>query len=281
MKLGEKIKTLRKERHMTQSALAGDRITRSMLCEIEKEKASPSLDTLSHLASELGVPAAFLLDESEDIAGYRKREAMPEIRALYASKKYADCFRLCEEVLTEADDELAFLLAYCALEEGKRAFKTGNLETALAYFGEATTYAEKTVYPTAEIRAAATLYAALSGNIAAPRRDFDEKAYRALCDTAVESDLYAYMSDTPSYPYRNEYYALHQKGRELLAGRRYREALTVFEELEARKGEPGISAYLLFRLYSDMETCYREERDFERAYKYATKRITLLSAFQS
>jgi len=281
MKLGEKIKTLRKERGMTQSALAGDRITRSMLCEIEKEKASPSLDTLLHLASELGVPAAYLLDESEDIAGYRKREAMPKIRALYAAGKYADCFRLCERVVTEADDELIFLLAHCALEEGKRAFKTGNLETALAYFGEAAEYAEKTVYPTAEIRATVTLYTALSGNIAAPRRDFDEKTYRALCDAAVESDLYAYMNDVAEYPYKNEYYALHQKGRELLAGRRYREALAIFEELEARKGEPGISAYLLFRLYSDMEICCREERDFERAYKYSTKRIALLSAFQS
>ncbi len=281
MKLGEKLKHLRKERRMTQAALAGDRITRSMLCEIEKGKASPSLDTLLYLASELDVPAAYLLDEGEDIAGYRKREAMPRIRALYAAKSYADCFRLCEEVLAEPDDELTFLLAACALEEGKRAFKTGNLETALAYFGEAFTYAEKTVYPTADIRATATLYTALSGNIAAPRRDFNEEAYRQLCDAAIESDLYAYMSDVPGYPYKNEYYALHQKGRELLSARRYREALSLFLSLEERKGDPGVSAYLLFRLYSDMETCYREERDFERAYKYATKRIALLSAFQS
>lgn len=281
MKLGEKIKYLRKERHMTQASLAGDCITRSMLCEIEKGKATPSIDTLRYLAEELGVPAAFLLDESEDVTGYRKRAAMPRVRALYAARKYAECFHLCEELQGEPDDEIAFLLSHCALEEGKRAFRTGNMETALVYFSEAVAYAERTVYPTSDIEATATLYSAISDNVSSPRRNFKAEDYRRLADNATEHELYAYMTDAADYPYKNEYYAIHQRGRALLGEHRYREALALFLTLEERKGEPGISAYLLFRLYSDMETCYREERDFEQAYKYSSKRMTLLSAFQS
>ena len=151
MKLGEKIKELRKARGMTQARLAGERITRNMLCEIEKGKASPSLDTLSAIAEGLSVPAAFLLDESEDLFGYAKRETMAEIRKLYLAGEYGPCFHLCETLPGEPDDEIAFLLAHCALGEGRRAFYRGNMETALVYFNEALDYAAKTVYPTEEI----------------------------------------------------------------------------------------------------------------------------------
>ena len=281
MKLGEKIKELRKARGMTQARLAGERITRNMLCEIEKGKASPSLDTLSAIAEGLSVPAAFLLDESEDLFGYAKRETMAEIRKLYLAGEYGPCFHLCETLPGEPDDEIAFLLAHCALGEGRRAFYRGNMETALVYFNEALDYAAKTVYPTEDINASASLYAALSGNVSSPRRDFNEEFYRKSADLATESELFAYVTDKADYPYSNPLLAQHQAARALMKARRYREALPMLLALEVHKGEEGVSAYFLFRLYSDMEICYREEQDFERAYKYSTKRITLLSAFQS
>ena len=281
MQLGEKIKALRKERGLTQASLAGEYITRNMLCEIEKGKAMPSIDTLLRIAEGLDVPPAFLLDESESPAAYEKRKAMPTIRRLYLEGKYGECFRLCETLPGDPDDEIALLLAECALAEGRRAFYCGNMETALVYFGEALTYAERTVYPTEGIRASATLYSALSGNVASPRRDFDEAAYRRHSRLAVDSELYAYMTDDAAFRYENPLYAAHQAARALIRERRYREALSPLLSLEERKSEEWASAYFLFRLYSDIEICYREERDFERAYKYSTKRVTLLSAFQS
>ena len=281
MKLGEKIKALRRERGMTQARLAGERITRNMLCEIEKGKASPSLDTLHYLAGALGVPAAFLLDESEDAAGYYRREALPRIRTLYRAGEYAECIRLCEGLPGDPDDELNLILAHCAVSEGKRAFRTGNMETALVYFNDAAAYAQKTAYPTEGLMATVTLYTALADNVVAPRRKFDEEGYLILSDAAVESELCAYMNDDLHYPYKNELYAAHIKARELLLARRFREALPLLTALEDQKGDTRASAYFLFRLYSDLEISYREERAFELAYKYAAKRMNLLSAFQS
>ncbi len=281
MKLGEKIKFLRKERNLTQAHLAGDAITRSMLCEIERGKAFPSLDTLRYIADALSVPMAYLLDESEDVSAYHKREALSTIHRLYLSGKYAECFRLCESLPGEPDDELAFILSLCAYAEGKNAFRSGNMETALVYFEEAASYAQKTVYPTDGIEAGLSLYRALSENVAAPRRDFDEALYLRKATTAIEWELYAYMKDDPTYPYSNDLYAIHVETRLLLHELRYREALPRLLALEARKGEEGVSAYFLFRLYSDIEVCFREEKQFEKAYKYASKRMTLLSAFQS
>ena len=281
MLLGEKIRSLRKARGMTQARLAGDRITRNMLCEIEKGKASPSLDTLRYLAEALSVPVAYLLDEGEDAAGYYKRAALPEIKRLYLAGRYAECFRLCETLPGEPDDELALLLSHCALAEGKRAFRSGNMETALVYFNEAIAFSQKTAYPTEGLRASALLYTALSDNVAAPRREFDENAYLSLAALATERELYAYMMDDNDFPYENSLYATHIEARRLIHARRHREALPLLTSLEDKKGLPEASAYFLFRLYSDMELCYREDARFEMAYRYVSKRMNLLSAFQS
>ena len=281
MTLGEKIRMLRKKNGMTQAQLVGDRITRSMLCEIEKGKATPSLETLRYLAEELGVSASYLLDETDSDAAYHKRRAMPELKRLYLAKEYAACFHMAEELPGPPDDELTLLLAHCAMAEGKRAFRSGNMETALVYFNEADAYAEKTIYPTNDIAATTALYSAITGNVAAPRRDFNEAAYLDHANAATEAELFAYMTDDPTYPYKNDLLSSHITAREQLHEKRYRAALPLLLAIEARKGEVGVSAYFLFRLYSDIEICYREEHDFEKAYKYATKRMTLLSAFQS
>lgn len=278
---GEKIRELRKARKMTQERLAGERITRNMLCEIERGKATPSLDTLAYLAEALGVPTAFLLDGSESISAYEKRTALAEIHRLYLSEQYGECFRLCEELPGEPDDEIALILSHCALAEGKRAFYCGNMETALVYFEEALSYAVKTIYPTEDVRASALLHSAITGNVASPRRDFDEAGYLHAAMSAAEAELYAYMTDKKDFTYSNPHLAAHAEARVLIRERRYREALPLLQSLESKKSEEGVSAYFLFRLYSDMELCYREERDFEKAYKYSSKRLTLLAAFQS
>ncbi len=281
MKLGEKIRTMRKERGMTQARLAGDRITPNMLCEIERGKAAPSLDTLLYLADALDVPASYLLDDGEDPTGFYQRRALPEIKRLYLAHRFGECYRLCETLPGPPSDEIALLAAHAAFGEGKRAFHSGNLETALVYFGEALASLDKTCFPTEGLRASASLYAALCSNVGSPRRDFNEEAYRKQAAAATESELYAYMTDDPDYPYESDMLAAHQKAHRLLRDRRRDEALTILKGLEERKSEPGVSAYFLFRLYTDMELCYREARDFVQAYKYATKRMNLLSAFQS
>ena len=72
MNIGERIKELRISKLMTQSELAGDRITRNMLSCIENGSANPSISTVLYIASRLGVPAGFLLAEEGDEIVYRK-----------------------------------------------------------------------------------------------------------------------------------------------------------------------------------------------------------------
>ncbi|MCM3638323.1 helix-turn-helix domain-containing protein [Sporosarcina luteola] len=63
--LGERIRTLRKQRKMTLEALAGDQLTKGMLSLIENNKANPSMESLSYIAERLGVEMSELLEEND------------------------------------------------------------------------------------------------------------------------------------------------------------------------------------------------------------------------
>ncbi|MDQ0090718.1 transcriptional regulator with XRE-family HTH domain [Paenibacillus anaericanus] len=61
--IGEKIRSLRISKGMTQSQLAGQHITKSMLSQIENGKAQPSMGSLQYLAQQLGMEVSQLLQE--------------------------------------------------------------------------------------------------------------------------------------------------------------------------------------------------------------------------
>ncbi|MHB8064528.1 MAG: helix-turn-helix domain-containing protein, partial [Ruminiclostridium sp.] len=64
--VGEKIKSLRKELKMTQTYLAGEELTKSMLSQIENNQSNPSLKTLKYIADRLNRPITYFLEETSD-----------------------------------------------------------------------------------------------------------------------------------------------------------------------------------------------------------------------
>ena len=62
MTLGEKIRQARKQRRITQRALAGGDLSESFISMLEHDKVRPSLDTMRVLAGRLGVSLSELLD---------------------------------------------------------------------------------------------------------------------------------------------------------------------------------------------------------------------------
>lgn len=77
--LGEKILQFRKARGMTQSELAGERLTKGMLSQIENGKAAPSMAALEYLAGRLGCEVSDLVDKKKDYTGLlSEMEALKE-----------------------------------------------------------------------------------------------------------------------------------------------------------------------------------------------------------
>lgn len=281
LKIGEKIRALRRQEHMTQAALAGTEITRNMLSRIETGAVLPSLPTLLYLADRLKTPAGYFLDDEASLLSCRKERFMPAIRDQFRRGNHKEVLRLWKKHLGQTDDEIAFLLAESCIGCAYTAMYEGALATAAAYLSDALSFAEKTIFPTDAVKAKAELIRTVVSNVQSPRFELDEKKFLTAADTAIYADLYHYLTEKyDGYVFRNPQFEKHIQAKQMMKAGRYRDAIVALEELENQKSN-GMGAFLLFRVYTDIEHCQKELRDYESAYRYSGKRISLLSAFRS
>lgn len=281
MTLGQKIRACRKEKKMTQSALAGTEITRNMLSRIENDDALPSLPTLLYLAERLHVPAGYFLSENASLLTYQKEEFMPAIKHWYSQGNYKEVIRLYRRDFDEADDELAYIVAVSAAECAKDAVHRGTLKTAADYLALSAEMIQKTIYSDARLSALIALLEATIANIQMPRFALTASAYKALVTDATWEELYWYLTDDlEAHTFRDPLIAEHVAAKALLSKGKHAEALAALTAIEAKRSTPGFSVLVLFRLYADIELCYKEMFNYEEAYRYASKRLSLLAAFR-
>ncbi len=98
--LGERIRTLRKQRKLTLETCAGEQMTKGMLSLIENNKANPSMENLNYLAKRLGVDVSELW---EQVSGIELRALLDEAEQLYKSENresYAKAVKLIEPILS-------------------------------------------------------------------------------------------------------------------------------------------------------------------------------------
>ncbi|ASJ48054.1 helix-turn-helix domain-containing protein [Bacillus cereus] len=143
--LGEKIKTLRKEKKLTQTELVGSELTKSMLSQIENGKATPSMKTLQYIAEKLECEMSFLLEEDEG-------EIVELIQKMELLIKANKCDEVYKTLLPIVQTELPSTLNTARLY---KQFLTGAVimndyhieyyvETAVSIFEKYTLYREST-----------------------------------------------------------------------------------------------------------------------------------------
>ncbi|GGH34484.1 helix-turn-helix domain-containing protein [Paenibacillus segetis] len=120
--IGEKIRQLRLSKGMTQSQLAGEHITKSMLSQIENGKAQPSIGSLQYLAQQLGLEVSQLLEEdgSAEIGSLLR-----EVEGHVKRKEYVEVISIVEPLL---DAKLPLILDVARLMEfySEACFHTVN-----------------------------------------------------------------------------------------------------------------------------------------------------------
>ena len=280
MNIGTKIKELRISKGLTQSQLAGERITRNMLSCIESEKAMPSLETLFYIADRLSVPPSYLLSDNDDLCLYEKNEKIGQIRKLFSERKHEACIKQISDI-GKTDDELAFLLCNCYFELGKAAVIQGSLSTGKSMLALCSEYADKTIYDTSMLRALTELYSSIAENIQSPLLELDSEFFEKTIPNQNDFEFYKYVTQDYSYRFSNETYKTHAKAKELIKNRRYSEAVSELSKIENAKNVENYNSYLFFSVYGDLESCSRQLGDFENAYRYASKRLSLLDGFKS
>ena len=278
--LGEKIKFERKKRGMTQAELSGERITRNMLSRIESGLATPSLDTLYYIADRLSLPISYLLADECDAETYLRLSLMPKIRKSYREGDYKHAIKLSESIHGE-DDELMLILAYSNFALGKAAALSGSLKSGHAYLMSALEYSKKTIYDTSKIECIAPLYAAICKNIQSPLLEFDKDEFSSSFIDGYELEFYHYLIMDSAYEYQNQIYKTHLLAKGLITKRDYEGALEQLVPLIDGIRRAGYNAFVMLGVYTDIENCYRQIGDYENAYKYARKRISLGEGFNS
>lgn len=288
MNIGKRIRRLRLSKLMTQADLAGDQITRNMLCNIERGSALPSLPTAMYLAGRLGVPVGLLLAEEGGEFPYRKMIEMPNIRRAFAAGDFTGCLSLLHSSFpAERDDELSLLCAEAEFGAARNAFEEGRFRRAAAAFDRGVTAAEQTVYDTASLRARTAVYfhylsgvsPTLSSDILPESEVADARAFGdEFCEYYMALDALENGRDgeVAAYLTRQEksLYAARIRALILMKKEEYGEAQ---EALEALFGNPKLSVgALLYEIFGDLDLCCRKNDDYKRAYEFAGSRMALL-----
>lgn len=288
MNIGQKIKTLRTEKFMTQSELAGNEITRNMLSRIENGAAQPSLDTLRYLAARLNVSPGFLLAESGDEAIYLKHKEISGIKKAFMNEDYRICRDMCKNAGSADDDEVQMILSECNLAIGIEEFNGGNLRACCDYLDEAIESCGKTLYRTDSIVAAAGMYfrymrrlsATLSSNV------IDEGEVNIYPSMTDEFCRYAHLleledqqielpqAERALFWKNGSPYFLHLEAKRLMGEGSYVDAHQKL--LDILLGESAVPEPMLYFVFCDLESCCREIDDFRGAYEYSIDKIELL-----
>ena len=122
MDLGTRLRQARLEAGLSQRQLCGEVITRNMLSLIENGSAKPSMETLRYLASKLGKPMGYFLEEQAVTSPNRERIA--QARHSMAEGEYRAALVLLEDWQGEDpvfDPERYFLEALCCIRQAELA----------------------------------------------------------------------------------------------------------------------------------------------------------------
>lgn len=289
MNIGEKIRSLRVAKLMTQSELAGNQITRNMLSSIENGAAQPSLSTILYIAGRLNVPVGFLLAEEGDEIVYQKMNSLANIKRAYKAGDLVGCRSLCLSSCPDPDDEIRLLLADCDLGIAVDAFWKGKLRFACRFFDEALLYAAETIYPTEHIRANAEVYfrymQRISPTLASDVLDRNT-SYALISQTPfsvyVENlEVLESEQDIPCrsfvevFPEEKGFFPLHLQIRSLMLRSNYEKAKKLLLSLLQSVDTP-LNEVSLYAVLCDLEICCRETDDFKGAYRYSNERVVLL-----
>ncbi len=287
MTLGQKIRSARIGRGMTQKELVGDHITRNMLSRIENDSAMPSMRTLEYIAGRLDLPAGYFMADSRWSDG-TSPDGLDDMRLAYRQGRWTTCIELLEHSEAGTTDEGYLLLARACLAEAREHLKAGRYEPARQYADLADYYNRQGMYYSAEIDAEMSLILAECA-LELDRGEFEENA--AEFERAVKA-----ISFSGRYALAKAEYLLSTGEAELAvkalsapelpfegAEGRYRYLLGAAKLelgdaggarpfLEAARAADPDGRYAA-RILQALETCCTRLGDYKAAYEYAALRL--------
>jgi len=260
MELSQKLKQARLDAGLSQKALCGDRITRNMLSQIENGSARPSMDTLRYLASQLGKPVSYFL---EDTAVTSPNQALMEQARQAAPSEALHLLGQYQSPDPTFDRERWFLEALVCLSLAEDAIRQGKPAYAKTLLERAAVAGSRTPYYTADNERRRLLLCWQAGEKVTESQlpDLTEELL-LRAESALREENYdrcaAYLACATTKDTQWHYMMAQM----YFAQSAYAEARPHFEA--AWDHAPSICC-------SRLEDCCRERGDFAGAYFYACK----------
>lgn len=268
MELGKRLRQARLEMGMSQRQLCGEMITRNMLSQIENGVARPSMDTLRYLAERLGRPVSYFLEEGA--VSSPNRSVMDRVRLAFVQKDLGTALKGLEEYRMPDpifDWEKGLLEALVLLELVEKALEQGKDLYALELLGRVADAGASTPYYTQAVERQRLLLLGKAGQQDLPELckslpGVDEelllRAKAAL--EAEQPERAGRLLDAVEDQSAQQW--LELRGQVYFTLKAYEAAAGCYHKLE--KTQPEKAA-------PKLESCYRELKDFEKAYFYACK----------
>ncbi len=287
MTLGQKVRSARVARGLTQKQLVGDQITRNMLSRIENDSATPSMRTLEYLAGRLGLPAGHFLSDSRWSDG-TSPDGLDEMRSAYREGRFADCIALLEESRAGTTDEGYLLRSLASLSAAHGALKEGRIADARQYADAADYYNRQGMYYSAQIDAEMSLILAecalslditeFEANAAEYERAvasirFQDRYALARAEYLLrtgenELALQLLQKSAPPEDAKGKYYLL--LGKAFIGTGDDEGAIAALQQAEAETSPESVQAT---EIYKALEGCCTRKEDYRMAYEYAAKRL--------
>lgn len=264
MELGEKIRQARLEAGLSQRQLCGDTITRNMLSLIESGRAKPGMDTLLYLASRLGKPVGWFLEQ--EAVTSPNPAVMTAARNAFAAKDYAGArkalegYRAPDQLFDWERDylEILCLLGMAEAAEDKPVYALSLLEQAEALGAQTPYYTDQLQRRCLLLRG--LLRPTQAGEIVSRLPEIEPELLVRAHARFGDGDIGGCIACLEAAQNRDgSWYLL--RGRAAMGQKDY-----------AGAGELLLRAEALGQPCADLlEVCFREQGDYKRAYEYACK----------
>lgn len=262
MELGEKLRLARLEAGLSQRQLCADVVTRNMLSQIEHGTAKPSMDTLKALASRLGKPVGYFLDDTAVVSP--NQQVMADARQQYDAAQYTqaaqtlEAYREPDEIF---DRERQLLEVLICLNMAEEALTQGKAPYARELLEKAALRQPRYCREALERRRLLLLGRLRGEKVSKALPSLDEELLLRAREALEEKNWQRAEKLLDAAEDQNGDRWNYLRGEVFLAGKQYRKAAQCFHRAENA-----------FPCAGKLETCYRELGDYKRAYEYARKR---------
>ena len=260
MELGQRLKQARLEAGLSQRQLCGEEITRNMLSLIENGSARPSMETLKYLASRLGKPMGYFLEEQAITSP--NQAVMAEARAAFAQKQPVT--QLLSQYQPDDpifDPEYHLLYALSCMAEAEQALTENKPQYAWSLLEQAALHGQQTPYFTPDLERArlALCYETRPETARELIQGAPLPIQQILMYAQGQADPVRTGQILDAFPHDDPQWHL-LRAEAWLAQKNYAKAIAHYTQAPQTR-----------QVYSQLELCHKELGDFQNAYYYAIK----------